>query len=164
MAGRKIERGCPMVERRGAFSERVSLKKEVNRLFEQLAHFERTGTGLGMGEWFPSVDVIETKSNLIIKVEAPGVGKNDISIAFHGHKLVVSGEKKQPKEDKAVPSYLCLERSFGKFSRIIYIDQAVHLSKAAATLGQGVLTITVPKLKDRRGSEFRLTIKEKEVE
>jgi HSP20 family protein len=150
-----------MVERRGgAFSERVSLQKEVNRLFEQLAHFERTGTGLGMGEWIPGVDVIETKSNLVIKVEAPGVSKNDVSVAFHGHKLVISGEKKQLKDDKAASGYLCLERSFGKFNRVVYIDQAVQLSKASATLGQGVLAITVPKLKDRRGSEFRLTIKE----
>jgi HSP20 family protein len=151
-----------MVERRGAFPERLSLQKEVNKLFEQLAHFERTGTGLGLGEWFPGIDVVETKNNLVIKVEAPGVGKNDISVAFHGHKLIVSGEKKQPKEDKSVAGYLCLERSFGKFNRVIYIDQAVQLSKAAATLGQGVLTITVPKLKDRRGTEFRLTVKEVE--
>jgi HSP20 family protein len=151
-----------MVERRGAFPERLSLQKEVNKLFEQLAHFARTGTGLGLGEWFPGIDVVETNSDLVIKVEAPGVGKNDISVTFHGHKLIVSGEKKQPKEDKSVASYLCLERSFGKFNRVIYIDKAVQLSKASATLGQGVLTITVPKLKDRRGTEFRLTVKEVE--
>jgi HSP20 family protein len=149
-----------MVQKRGTFSERATLQKEVNKLFEQLAHFERTGTELSLGEWFPSIDVLETKSNLIIKVEAPGMGKNDISIVFHGHKLVVSGQKKQPKEEMAVNGYICLERSFGKFNRTIYIDQAVQLSKATATLGQGVLTITVPKLEDRRGSEFRLAIKE----
>jgi HSP20 family molecular chaperone IbpA len=34
------------------------------------------------------------------------------------------------------------------------------MKKATATLGHGVLTITMPKLKDRRGSELRLPIKE----
>ena len=87
---------------------------------------------------------------------------NEVSVVFHGHKLVVSGEKKQPRDEKSVNGYLCLERSFGKFSRSIYIEHAVQLSKATAKLDQGVLTITMPKLKDRRGSEFRMTIKEEE--
>ena len=47
-------------------------------------------------------------------------------IAFHGHKLVISGEKKQPKEDKASAGYLCLERSFGKFSRVAPLSLLSH--------------------------------------
>ena len=148
-----------MVEQRGSLSEMAALQKEVNRLFEQLAHFEGTGPEIGLGEYFPNIDVFETKGSLVFKVEAPGMSTNDVSVVFHGHKLVVSGEKKQPREEKSVNGYLCLERSFGKFSRSIYIEHAVQLSKATAKLDQGVLTITMPKLKDRRGSEFRLTIK-----
>jgi HSP20 family protein len=151
-----------MVEKRSGTVERAALQREVNKLFEQLAHFETTGTEYGLGEWFPSIDVLETRDNLIIKVEAPGMGKNDFAIICHGHKLIISGEKKQPKDDRRVNSFLCLERSFGKFERTIYIDQAVQMNKASAKLGQGVLTITMPKLKDRRGSEFRMTIKEEE--
>jgi HSP20 family protein len=148
-----------MAEQRGTLTEMAALQKEVNRLFEQLSHFEGAGHELGLGEYFPSIDVFETKGSLVIKVEAPGMSTNDVSVVFHGHKLVVSGEKKQPREEKSVNGYLCLERSFGKFSRSIYIEHAVQLSKATAKLDQGVLTITMPKLKDRRGSEFRLTIK-----
>ena len=151
-----------MVERRSSLPERAALQKEVNKLFEQLAHFEQTGTEFGLGEWFPSVDVIETKNALIITVEAPGMNTSDLSVVCHGHKIVVSGEKKQPKDDKTINSYICLERSFGRFERTIYIDQAVQLKKASAALMHGVLTITMPKLKDRRGSEFRLTIHEPE--
>lgn len=153
-----------MVERRSSVSERSALQKEVNKLFEQLAHFERTGTELGLGEWFPTIDVVETKDSLIVMIEAPGMSKNDISVVCHGHKLVITGEKKQPKEEKSVNSYLCLERSFGRFERAIYIDHAVQLKKATATLGEGVLTVTMPKLKDRRGSEIRLPIKDQEQE
>lgn len=149
-----------MVQRQGSTTERATLQKEVNKLFEQLAHFERTGAELGLGEWFPSIDVFETKDSLLIKIEAPGMNKSDLSIVCHGHKLVVTGEKRQPKEDKRVAGYICIERSFGRFERTIYIDQAVQMKKATATLGHGVLTITMPKLKDRRGSELRLPIKE----
>ena len=151
-----------MVERHSALGEMAALQKEVNRLFEQLSHFDRTGTELGMGEWFPGIDIFETKSHLVIKVEAPGMGISDLSVVFHGRKLVVSGEKKQPREEKKVNGYTCMERSFGKFSRSIYIDQAVQLSKATANLGHGVLTISMPKLQDRRGNEFQLPIEEQE--
>ncbi|MFQ5792721.1 MAG: Hsp20/alpha crystallin family protein, partial [Acidobacteriota bacterium] len=137
-----------MVDRRGAVLDMTALHKQVNRLFEQLALFERTKTGLGVGEWFPSVDVFETRGHVVIKVEAPGLGKNDLTVVCRGQKLVVSGEKKQPREEKTAGGYLCLERGFGKFTRSIYVDQAVELTKATAELGEGVLTITMPKLKD----------------
>lgn len=151
-----------MVERSSSLFERAALQKEINKLFEQLAHFERTGTELGLGEWFPSVDVIETNDVLVVAVEAPGMSKNELSVVCHGHKLVITGEKRQPKDEKTVNSYLCVERSFGRFERTIYIENAVQLKKAAATLARGVLTITMPKLKDRRGGEFRVNIKEQE--
>ncbi len=149
-----------MVERRDAFPEMTALQKEISRLFEQLTHFERSEAGVGLGEWLPSFDVFETKDSLVIKVEAPGMTKRDLTAAFQGHKLIVSGEKKEPKTEQRNNGYLCMERSFGKFTRSIYIDQAVDLAKADAELGQGVLTITIPKLKDRRGSKIRLKIKE----
>ncbi|MGH9461802.1 MAG: Hsp20/alpha crystallin family protein, partial [Vicinamibacteria bacterium] len=65
-----------------------------------------------------------------------------------------------PKSEQPINGYLCMERSFGKFSRSIYVDQAVDLANADAELAQGVLTITIPKLKDRRGSKIRLRIRE----
>ena len=151
-----------MVERRDAFPEMGAIQKEIGRLFEQLAHFERSEAGLGLGEWLPSFDVFETKDTLIVKVEAPGMTKKDLTAAFQGHKLIVSGEKKEPKPEQPINGYLCMERSFGKFTRSIYIDQAVDLAKADAQIGQGVLTITIPKLQDRRGSKIRLKIKEQD--
>ena len=51
--------------------------------------------------------------------------KKDLTAAFQGHKLIVSGEKKEPKTEQPINGYLCMERSFGKFTRSIYIDQAV---------------------------------------
>jgi HSP20 family protein len=147
-----------MVQRRGALTEATSLQKDIKKIFEQLAQLEGAEAGIGLGEWFPRVDVFETKNDVVAKVEAPGFGKNDLSVVFRGPKMILSGEKKQSKMDRSVRGYLCLERSTGKFSRSLYVDRAVDLTKAKAELQDGVLTVTMPKLKDRRGSEFRLTI------
>jgi HSP20 family protein len=147
-----------MVQRRGALTEATSLQKDIKKIFEQLAQLEGADAGFGLGEWFPRVDVFETKNDVVAKVEAPGFGKNDLTVAFRGPKMILSGEKKQSKVDRSVRGYLCLERSTGKFTRSLYIDRAVDLTRAKAELHEGVLTVTMPKLKDRRGSEFRLTI------
>jgi HSP20 family protein len=153
-----------MVLRRGSSPEVTSLQKEVSKIFDQLAQLESSETGgIGLGEWFPRVDVFETSKEVVVKVEAPGLGRNEIAVAFQGPKMVLSGEKKQPRVDRSVRGYLCLERSFGNFSRSLYIDRAVDLTKAKARLDSGVLTVTMPKLKDRRGSEFRLTIEDGEA-
>ena len=149
-----------MVERRGALSEVTSLQKDIRKLFEQLAHFETGETGLGLGEWFPRVDVFETKSDVVVKVEAPGFSKNDLNVSFRGSKLVLSGDKKQVSVKRNVRGYLCLERSFGKFTRSLYIDRAVDLTKARAVLDKGVLTLTLPRVKDRRGTEFRIHVED----
>jgi len=151
-----------MVERRGAFSEMLQLQKEMNKLFEQLARFDKSEGLLTPGEWVPAIDVFESDGNLVVKVEAPGMSSQDIAVAVRGHRLIISGEKKEPKDAEAVGGFLCLERSFGKFSRAIYLDQAVELTKAQAHLGQGVLTVTMPMLKDRRGGEIRLMIQSEE--
>lgn len=149
-----------MVQRRGALSEVTSLQKDIKKLFDQLAQLDTGETGLGLGEWFPRVDVFETKSHVVIKVEAPGFTTRELNVAFRGPKLILSGEKKQPKVGRSVRGYLCLERSFGKFTRSLYIDRAVDLTRVHALLDQGVLTLTLPRLKDRRGSEFQLSIED----
>jgi HSP20 family protein len=156
-----------MVQRRGALPEVSSissLQREFGKIFEQLSQLDTSDSGaIGLGEWFPRVDVLETAKELVVKVEAPGLAKNELSAVFQGSKLILSGEKKQAKAERSVRGYLCLERSFGKFSRSLYIDRAVDLTKARAHLDAGVLTVTIPKLKDRRGSEFRLEIDEAEL-
>ena len=155
-----------MVQRRGALPEvssLSSLQREFSKIFDQLTQLDTSDAGgVGMGEWFPRVDVLETAKEVMVKVEAPGLARNEIEVSFQGPKLILSGEKKQPKVDRSVRGYLCLERSFGKFSRSLYIDRAVDLTKAKAELESGVLTVTIPKLKDRRGSEFRLDVEEVE--
>lgn len=147
-----------MVQKRGVLSDVTSLQKDVNKLFEQLAQLDHTEAGIGLGEWFPRVDVFDTKKNVVVKVEAPGFEQDDLKVVFRGPKMILSGEKKQSKLDEPVRGYLCLERGFGKFSRSLYIDQAVDLTRASARLADGVLTVLIPKLEDRRGSEFRLSI------
>ena len=57
-------------------------------------------------------------------------------------------------------SYLCSERSYGKFGRIVHLRWTFSIHDATARMKNGVLHIHLPKIEDRRGGEVVITVKE----
>ena len=57
-------------------------------------------------------------------------------------------------------SHLCSERSYGKFSRIVPLRWTVSIQDAEATIDNGMLTVRLPKIEDRRGVEFKIPVKD----
>ena len=51
-----------------------------------------------------------------------------------------------------------MERPQGRFKRVIPLDIAVDLREAHASLEDGLLTITLPRVKDRRGREVVIPV------
>ena len=60
--------------------------------------------------------------------------------------------------------FLCMERPHGHFSRTILLDSPVDVPQAEAHLAAGVLTVTLPRLKDRRGREALIAVTREEDE
>jgi HSP20 family molecular chaperone IbpA len=58
-----------------------------------------------------------------------------------------------------VATHLCMERPQGRFSRRIPLDLALDVQAAEAILGCGVLTVSIPRLKERRGRETVVTVR-----
>jgi HSP20 family molecular chaperone IbpA len=75
-------------------------------------------------------------------------------------KLRIWGEKKRRQANRRIISYLCSERSYGKFNRVVPLRWTINVRGAEAELKDGVLDIRLPKLDDRRGSEFIVTVKD----
>jgi len=46
-----------------------------------------------MGEWLPTLDVSETKNDIVVKAELPGIDTKDIDISLINDLLTVKGEK-----------------------------------------------------------------------
>jgi HSP20 family molecular chaperone IbpA len=57
-------------------------------------------------------------------------------------------------------SHLCSERSYGKFSRLVPLRWTVSLRDATAEMANGILTVNLPKIEDRRGAEFKIPVKD----
>ncbi len=113
--------------------------------------------------WLPAVDLCESDSCVTVSVELPGVSAGQVEMALTNEELRVRGRKRKGAP-RGVISHLCSERSFGPFARTILLRWPVRKDAATAELKDGVLTIRLPKLEDRRGAEHKIEVKENEGE
>ncbi|MDX6692844.1 MAG: hypothetical protein QOF02_447 [Blastocatellia bacterium] len=143
--------------------ERIELERlrdRVGMLFSALQEATITDAPARPGAWSPPVDVCETKDDVTIRVELPGVRAEHLSVGLTNTQLRVCGEKKKRASRNRIVSHLCSERTYGHFSRIVPLRWTVDVRAATAELANGVLLVRLPKLKDRRGAEFKVSIKE----
>ena len=90
----------------------------------------------------PNAEVLKTEDGWIIKVDLPGMHKDDIKISLDGSMLNISGERKVEKESKD-DDYSLRELTYGKFSRSFRVDEAVKSSDITASFKDGVLRLEV---------------------
>ena len=109
------------------------------------------------GEWLPSLDVAETKSELVVKAEAPGLDPKDIDISLSDGVLTIKGEKRQEKEEKEADYHL-VERSYGSFTRSVQLPREVQSDKISASYKNGILKITLPKSEEAKKKEIKIKV------
>jgi len=135
-------------------------QQEVDRLFRYLFEDEEVSTR--SGALYPLADVFETNDMIYIEIDLPGLKKEDIDAYITRDMVIVEGIKKERDlEVQGVKErYLCLERVFGQFRRVIEIPTAVDTSRIKAVLKDGVLRLALPKIVDRREKKKRILIEE----
>ena len=94
--------------------------------------------------WAPSVDILETENELVLKADVPGVELKDIDIQMENGTLTLKGERKFEKEEKN-KGFHRLERSYGSFVRYFTLPDTVDPEHVKADYQNGVLTVTLPK-------------------
>ena len=78
------------------FGEVGALRKEMESLWDKFFGGQLWST-MPAREWFPSADVSETKDNLVVKLELPGMDSKDVSVSVTDELLSIKGEKKAGK-------------------------------------------------------------------
>lgn len=136
----------------------LSLQDEMNRLF--LDFFGQSpGRRLMSGSlWAPVMDIEETKDDIIVKAEIPGMTKEDVKIQITGDLLTISGERKREEESRD-KTYHRIERSYGQFQRMITLPGEVQSARAKASYENGVLTIKLPKSEEVKPKEISIEVK-----
>jgi HSP20 family protein len=92
-----------------------------------------------------AVDVYQTKENVVIKAPIAGVTPDNIDIEVAEDVVTIRGERKDDAEvDRE--HYYVQECYWGSFSRSVILPTSTIAEKAAASLKDGVLTLTIPKV------------------
>ena len=124
--------------------------QELERLFGRLGLPGDGGTEPEV--WTPCVDVFEADGTVTVVMEVPGLTPESLHVSWMDGRLKVSGERRERRPAGAV-GFLCMERPHGRFTRTLALDASLDVRQAQARLAGGVLTVVMPRVKDRRGRE-----------
>ncbi len=110
-------------------------KREVS------APAERTRTGMS---FTPAVDIFETENAITLLADMPGVKSDDLTIDLRESVLTLEGEAKNPETQGEAG--IIREYPIGKYYRQFTLSEVVDQAKIDATLKDGVLRLTLPKV------------------
>ncbi len=142
--------------------KQIELERLRERLARMLAAFQEAaidGAPPAPGVWVPTFDLAECAEAVHVLVELPGVRAEEIALTLTSTQLHLAGQKKR-RAPRGRVTHLCSERSYGRFSCTITLRWPVRVRGASAELKDGLLTVHLPKLAERRGTEFRVEIRE----
>lgn len=124
----------------------------VSRSSKALTKFNR-GTGAQAGDLIPadaprwsllSGDVVDTGRQVVVRIELPGVAKEDCEVRVEDNLLRVRGQKRFDNTTVS-GSYYLRECAYGAFERTIALPRGVDAERAEAQFANGVLTVRLPK-------------------
>jgi HSP20 family protein len=133
------------------------LRREMDRLWDSFFEGNPDRRTREEGEWLPSLDVSETKGDLVVKAYLPGMEPKDIEISLSEGFLTIKGEKKQEKEEKE-EGYHLIERSYGSFTRSVRLPKDVQNDKINASFKNGVLKVVLPKSEEAKKKEIKIKV------
>ena len=138
--------------------ELSSLRREMDRMWDRF--FGETPLARRIGEeWWPSVDMSETKDNYVIKAELPGLEAQDVDVSISGDVLTIKGEKKKEEEEKDEHHHY-VERYYGSFQRSFRLPANVKSDKIDASFDKGVLKVTLPKVEEAKKKKIEVKVKQ----
>ena len=93
------------------------------------------------------MDLEETESGYIVRVDLPGLEKDKIEISVRNTLLTVKGTRiSETKSADSSRGYYSHERNYGSFARTLTLPSPVNEARVKAEYKDGVLTIFLPKL------------------
>jgi HSP20 family protein len=132
----------------------TSLRKEMDRILERFWDADETPM---VGAWNPRVDLSETKEALMLKAEIPGIEPKDLHLMIENGVITLQGEKRQETEENG-ERYYRTERNYGSFVRSLRLPANVDATKVTALFKHGVLTVTMPKAAEARGTTVPIKV------
>ena len=113
--------------------------------------------------WRPAIEVKQTDKDYNVKIQLPGVAKDDIDVELDNDFMTITAEIEEEKEEKEekeknIKFHTC-EFRYGKYMRTISFDQPIKPKDAEAHYKNGILSIKIPKQQIEQSNVKKLEIK-----
>jgi HSP20 family protein len=116
------------------------------------ASFERFGSA----DWgLMAADIRVDDDRVVVRLEAPGMSREDLHIDIDHDRLCVWGDKRFDSETRE-GDYHLVQCAYGSFRRDLVLPQPVDAAQATARYRDGVLRIEIPRLE--RGQAQRIVV------
>lgn len=102
-------------------------------------------------------DVYEDEKKITVRLEVPGMDKDDIKIEVRDNALIVSGEKRFERESES-GRYRVLQCAYGSFDRVVPLPAAVLADQTKASYKNGVLKIELPKAQPGKSNRVEIRV------
>ncbi len=127
------------------------VSRHLNRMFG-----EGTISDAETSAWLPAVNVEESKDELVLSAELPGIRQEDVEIELENNVLTIRGQKEQTREENAERRYHVWERRYGSFQRSFSLPRTVTADDITATFENGVLHVHMPKAPEAKGRTIQI--------
>jgi HSP20 family protein len=135
------------------------LRAELDRLISEVLAATETTNRSG---WLPATDVIDTGHALVVQVEVAGASPAELKVEIEGTTLRIRGRRRLTFPSAGRVRFHCLERQEGSFVRQVDVFEPGNFAKARARRANGLLTVELPRVEERRKRLVELTIEESE--
>jgi HSP20 family protein len=159
MALVKFQRRTPSLPLVPTFSMVDDLPNRIRRMFDDAFDLEPITQPIG---FMPPTEILETKEELILTAELPGLSKKDVDITVDNGVLTIKGEKlEESKEEVEERKYHLWERVFGTFTRSFNLPPTVDPAKISAEFVNGLLRVHLPKTFEAKAKGRKIEVIEK---
>jgi len=131
--------------------------KFFNQSFPEVS--KEVGLDVFQNSAYPKCDIVDFNDRIEIVAEVPGLSKDQISIDVDDDIISIKGEKNK-KVEKEGGTYLRKELKKSSFKRTFTADPTIFdLEKVSAEFNDGVLELSIPKLKPQKKTKKEIKIK-----
>jgi HSP20 family protein len=102
-------------------------------------------------------EVFEDDKRVVVRLEVPGLDKQDLSIEVHDDTLVLSGEKRFERESSE-GRWRVMQCAYGTFRRTVQLPSAIAAERSKATYHNGVLRVELPKVEIKKPKVKRIPV------
>ncbi len=141
-------------ERWDPTDELMTLRNSMDRLWSRMTAENEPA----LANWAPTSDVVETKDEIVIKAELPGLDEKDVNVEIENGVLTIKGERHAEQETNE-KDYRRMERSYGSFLRTFALPTNIEAEKISATFTNGLLEVHMPKKEGAKPRTIKVEVK-----